>query len=117
MRINYLVATVITLSALTSVDAKADNTVSVLQFGTANVSSTTQIGPVNNTATTLQFGATNQATSVQLGSLSSVNSATIGQGGTTPTASISASTAARRLNDVNSDMSSPLDSIPTRPLR
>jgi hypothetical protein len=35
---------------------------------------------------------------------------------TTPAASISASTAPRRLKDVNWDESSPLASIPTRPL-
>jgi len=35
----------------------------------------------------------------------------------TPAASISASTAPRRLNDVNWDESSPLASIPTRPLQ
>lgn len=86
MRIHYLAATVVTLSALTAVDAKADNTATVLQFGTVNLSSTNQASPGNNTATTLQFGAFNQASSVQAGSLASVNSATIGQGGTTPTA-------------------------------
>ena len=87
MRMSCLImAMVVTVSALTAVDAKADNTASVLQFGAANLSSTTQTGPVNNTATTLQFGATNQAASLQSGSLSSVNSAAIGQGGTTPTA-------------------------------
>jgi hypothetical protein len=36
---------------------------------------------------------------------------------TTPAASISASTAPRRLKDVNWDESSPLASIPTRPLQ
>jgi hypothetical protein len=86
MRIKYLVATAVTLSALTAVEAKAANTATVLQFGTANVSSTSQTGPVDNTATTLQFGAFNLASSTQAGSLASVNSATIGQGGTTPTA-------------------------------
>ena len=86
MRINHLVATVVMLSAFTAVDAKAANTVSVLQFGAVNFSSTTQSGPVNNTATTLQFGAFNQASSSQSGSLAAVNSIAIGQGGTTPTA-------------------------------
>ena len=90
MRINHLVATVVTLCALATVDAKAANTANVLQFGAVNFSSTTQTGPVNNTATTLQFGAFNQASISQSGSLASVNSIAIGQGGTTPTATNSA---------------------------
>ncbi|WP_245330266.1 hypothetical protein [Bradyrhizobium sp. AS23.2] len=84
MRMKHLFTTVVMLSALTAVEAQAANSVSVLQFGATNLSSTVQTGPVNNTATTLQFGATNIASSLQLGSLASVNSATIGQGGTTP---------------------------------
>ena len=68
MRVNYLVVAVVSLNALTAVDAQAGNSVSVLQFGKTNLSSTSQSGPTNsNTAITLQFGATNKATSLQLG--------------------------------------------------
>jgi minor curlin subunit len=68
MRINYLVVAVVSLNALMAVDAQAGNSVSVLQFGTTNLSFTSQSGPTNsNTATTLQFGATNKATSLQWG--------------------------------------------------
>ncbi|HET7849348.1 MAG TPA: curlin [Pseudolabrys sp.] len=64
--------------------AHAQNTVSVLQFGTVNVSSTTQSGATSNTATTLQFGSVNWAGSTQSGPVlaPTVNNATIGQSGT-----------------------------------
>jgi len=83
----HLTATVaVFFSVVTALDANADNTVNVLQFGTTNLSFTSQAGPANNTSIALQFGATNRATSLQSGPLSSVNTIVIGQGGTTNTA-------------------------------
>ena len=63
--------------------AHAANSVSVLQFGGQNSSSTVQVGSTSNTATALQFGSVNGASALQIGlpSPATVNTSTIGQGG------------------------------------
>jgi len=99
----HLTATVaVFFSVVTALDANADNTVNVLQFGTTNLSFTSQAGPANNTSIALQFGATNRATSLQSGPLSSVNTIVIGQGGTTNTATNTA--IAGQIGGINSSL-------------
>jgi len=85
MSLHRLTAAIVIVFVSTTLDARADNSVSVLQFGTANLSSTTQTGTTTNGAITLQFGSSNQASSVQSGSISplTVNTLVIGQGGST----------------------------------
>src|SRR5512143_516913 len=83
-----LVAVVIIICISSALDARADNSISVLQFGATNLSLTSQTGTTANNSITLQFGAINQANTLQSGSISpsTINSSVIGQGGFTGTA-------------------------------
>lgn len=71
--------------ALLSVNhgARAANTITVLQFGGTNQSSTAQFGSTTNSSFTLQFGSANQASALQVGAiaLTTNNTSVIGQGG------------------------------------
>jgi len=81
---------VLAFSLCASQTVLADNTVTVLQFGALNVSSTVQSGNTSNSAETLQFGGVNQATATQFGSIvpSTINNSIIGQLGTSSTATV-----------------------------